>query len=357
MPDAALTPGLDLPAVLTWLARAGVPLAEPVTAQLFTGGRSNVTYRLTAADGRTVVLRRPPLGNVMPSAHDMGREHRVLTGLARVSFPTPAPLALCDDEAVTGAPFLVMSYVPGRIVDTAAAAAKLTAADRGAISDSLVTALAGLHRVDVHAAGLEQLGRPQGYLPRQLTRWSQQWDITRTRDLPAMDELRARIERGLDATPPAPAWSLVHGDYRLDNVILDPVDLQVSAVLDWEMSTLGDPIADLAVALVYWSQPGDALRHAVPVAEHVTDADGFWTRERLIEAYAQRSGLPLDHLDVCTALACFKLAVIMESIHARALSGKQLGAARDSDMGAATEALAQLGLAVTRLGTVAGLAA
>lgn len=358
MPALADPPGLRLDAVTAWLAANAVPLTAPITPTLFPGGRSNVTYRLVDAAGASVVLRRPPLGNVLPTAHDMAREHRVLTGLHRAGYPVPAPLALCPDPAVTGAPFLAMEFVDGRIVATAADAAALTQAERARTSAALVGALADLHRVDVDTAGLGDLGRPEGYLPRQLTRWTKQWELTRTRDLAAMDELRTRIESGMAALPDSPAWSLVHGDYRLDNVILEPTSPTVRAVLDWEMSTLGDPLSDLALTLLYWTQASDTLRHRVPVAEHLTDAPGFWSRAQLVDAYATASGLPLEHLDLCTALACFKLAVITESIHARTLSGKQLGTAAGDvhAMGVATEALADLGLAVTQVGTVAGLA-
>jgi aminoglycoside phosphotransferase (APT) family kinase protein len=353
-------PGLRLDAVVAWLADQGIELDSggPVTATLFPGGRSNVTYRLTDARGRSVVIRRPPLGNVLPSAHDMAREHRVLAGLGRVDYPVPTALALCEDETVNGCTFLAMAFVDGRIISTADQARELAADEADAVCSSLVTALADLHRVDVAAAGLEALGRPDGYLPRQLDRWTRQWDLTKTRDLPSMDSLRARIADQLAPLPADLPWSLVHGDYRLDNVILDPASPDVVAVLDWEMSTLGDPLADLALSLVYWTQAHDGLRHRVPVAEHLTDGPGFWDRAALIEAYARQSGLPVDHLDACTALACFKLAVITESIHARTLSGKQLGTAAGDvhAMGVATEALAELGLAVIRRGTVDGLA-
>jgi len=358
MPQSADPPGLQRDAVIDWLAAAGVDLVGPVEASLFPGGRSNVTYRLVDSTGASVVLRRPPLGNVLPTAHDMAREHRVLTGLNRVGFPAPRALALCDDETVTGAPFLVMEYVDGRIVATSAEAATLTATERAAVSGTLVSTIANLHAVDIDAAGLADLGRPGGYLPRQLARWAKQWELTRTRDLPSMDALRDALASRLEALPADLPWSLVHGDYRLDNVILDPAGATVRAVLDWEMSTLGDPLSDLALTLVYWTEAGDGLRHRVPVAEHLTDAAGFWSRAQLIDAYAAASGRPLDHLDACSALACYKLAVITESIHARTLSGKQLGTAAGDvhAMGVATEALAEMGLAVARDGTVAGLA-
>ena len=168
MPAPADPPGLRLDAVVAWLTANGVPLTAPVMPTLLPGGRSNVTYRLVDATGASVVLRRPPLGNVLPTAHDMAREHRVLTGLHRAGFPVPAPLALCADPDVTGAPFLAMEFVDGRIVATATGAGALTEADRSATSAALVGALADLHRIDVEAAGLADLGRPEGYLPRQL---------------------------------------------------------------------------------------------------------------------------------------------------------------------------------------------
>lgn len=353
-------PGLRLEALRRWLDRqdVGIDCSSPLTADLFPGGRSNVTYRVRDAHGASVVVRRPPLGNVLPTAHDMAREHRVLAGLSRVGYPVPRALALCEDDTVIGAPFLVMEFVDGRIVATAADAQALTPDDRSRTSAALVDALARLHSVDAAAAGLGDLGRPDGYLPRQLGRWTKQWDLTKTRDLPAMDALRERIAVALEALPADLPWSIVHGDYRLDNVILAPLQPEVRAVLDWEMSTLGDPLADLALSLVYWSEASDRLRHRIPVAEHLTDAPGFWSRDRLIDAYAAASGGNVDHLDACTALACFKLAVITESIHARTLSGKQLGTAAGDvhAMGVATESLAALGLEVSASGTVAGLA-
>ncbi len=352
-------PGLRMAALRDWLdsAAVGLDCSSGLSATLFASGRSNVTYLLTDAVGASVVLRRPPLGNVMPTAHDMAREYRVLTGLAQAGFPAPRPLAVCEDEDVLGAPFLVMEYVAGRIVGTADDVVALSPAERGAVSASLVGTLADLHAIDVASAGLSDLGRPDGYLARQVVRWAKQWDLTRTRELSAMAELRRRIDESVADLRTDLAWGLVHGDYRLDNVILERETARVRAVLDWEMSTLGDPLADLALTLVYWSEPGDTLRHRIPIAENLTDADGFWGREQIVTGYAERTGRPIDHLDVCTALACYKLAVIAESIHARTLSGKQLGqAAGDrSGMGQATEALADMGLAVTERGTVAGL--
>lgn len=361
MPRSEDPAGLRMAELAQWLGASGVPIdaSAPLTPTLFPSGRSNVTYLLTDTAGSSVVLRRPPLGNVMPTAHDMAREHRVLTGLARVNYPAPRPLALCTDEDVIGAPFLVMDYVPGCILATTDDTGRLAPDERSAVSAALIDTLALLHGLPPAEAGLGDLGRPDGYLARQAARWARQWDLTKTRDLDTMDSLKDRVSRLIAETPTDTRGALVHGDYRLDNVILDPSTWRARAVLDWEMSTLGDPLADLALMLVYWSEPSDALRHVVPIAEYLTEADGFWGRQRIIDRYASTSGSTLDDLDACTALACYKLAVIAESIHARTLSGKQLGTAAASGaggMGGATEALAHMGLAVTERGAVAGLA-
>lgn len=322
-------------------------LDEPLSASLLTGGRSNVSYRLDQG-GSSWVLRRPPLGHVMPTAHDMRREHRVLTGLSLVGFPVPRPLVLCEDESVIGAPFMVMEYVSGRVIATADDAASISAADAAQLSSAFIENLVQLHAVDAAAAQLQELGRPEGYLARQVRRWLQQWERSKTRDLTTVAQLGSWLEARIAALPERMPWSVVHGDYRLDNLIVEHDGLGIRAVLDWEMSTLGDPVADLAVALVYWSRPGEVLRHRVPVSPGVTDGPGFADRPALVSSYVSSSGRDVTHLDICLVLACLKLAVIMESIHFRNLRGQQLGAAarRDVDMSAATDALLDLGHAV-----------
>jgi aminoglycoside phosphotransferase (APT) family kinase protein len=360
-PALADPPGLRLAPLTAWLVDRGLLIEgdAPLCSTLLEGGRSNITYLLEDGAGTSLVLRRPPLGHVMPSAHDMRREYQVLSGLNRANFPAPRALAECQDESVIGSSFMIMSYVDGRVISDHAEAASLSPAEASDICARLVDTLAQLHDVDTTAAGLGDLGRPHGYLSRQVRRWGQQWEITKTRELPAIDRLRAWLENEVQEIPADLPWSIVHGDYRLDNVILDRTSSTVLAVLDWEMSTLGDPISDLAVALVYWSEAGDGLRGQVPVSEHITDGSGFWTREQIIDRYASATGRSLDHLDFATGLACFKLAVIMESIHYRNLSGQQLGTAATSgqQMGVAAEALAQMGMDVTSLGTIRGLSA
>jgi len=352
-------PGLTLDSLLQWMSLniSGVDASAKLQTTLLAGGRSNISYKLTDASGSNWVLRRPPLGHIMPSAHDMGREFRVLSGLNSVSFPTPKAQGYCDDETVIGAKFMLMDFVDGRVIESAETAATLSNVQASEISQNLVDTLANLHRVDPSAAGLDQLGRPEGYLQRQVKRWGEQWQLTKTRELAEIEELHTWLEGAISKLPTNLPSAIVHGDYRIDNVILDPKTSEIIAVLDWEMSTLGDPISDLAISLVYWSQAGDTLRNQIPVAQEVTSGPGFWTREQVVQHYVSKTGYDISHLDECVALACFKLAVIMESIHHRNLSGQQLGAAAgaQSTMGQATVALTKLGLAVISMGAIAAL--
>lgn len=360
MNDSQVDPaGLKLVPLLKWMSQnlKGVDHSAPLIATLLAGGRSNVSYKLQDASGNQWVLRRPPLGHIMPTAHDMGREFRVLSGLNSVSFPTPGARAYCEDESIIGAKFMLMDFIDGRVIDTAQVATQLSEIQAEEISRSLVDTLARLHEVDPSKAGLDQLGKPTGYLQRQVKRWGEQWLLSKTRELPEIEALHEWLQEELKTVPSDLPSAIVHGDYRIDNVILSASSTDVIAVLDWEMSTLGDPISDLAISLVYWTQDSDTLRKRVPVAQDVTSGAGFWTRQQFVARYVEQTGFDISHLDFCVALACFKLAVIMESIHHRNLGGQQLGAAsgQDSTMGEATVALAELGLAVTRLGAIPAL--
>ena len=352
-------PGLRLASLSNWMQDnvAGFDASGPIQATLLAGGRSNISYQLTDASGSSWVLRRPPLGHIMPSAHDMGREFRVLSGLNKVAFPTPTTRGYCEDESVIGAKFMMMDFIDGRVIESAQTASSLSETQASEISQELVDTLARLHAVDPAAAGLDQLGKPAGYLQRQVKRWGEQWQITKTRELSEIETLHAWLETAITKVPESLPASIVHGDYRIDNVILARDKSEIVAVLDWEMSTLGDPISDLAISLVYWSQATDTLRKKIPVAEDVTSGLGFWSRQQVLDRYVSQTGLDISHLDECVALACFKLAVIMESIHHRNLSGQQLGAAAgaQSTMGEATVALTELGLAVTRKGAIEAL--
>lgn len=352
-------PGLSLDSLTPWLSQqvSGFDGSGPPICRLLMGGRSNLTYELIDASGRKYVLRRPPLGHVMPRAHDMAREFRVLVGLKRAAFPAPNVYVLCEDLAIIGAPFMIMDFVEGRVLAEAKESREITSEQAGAVSRAFVQGLASLHQVDLVTAGLEAFGRPTGYLARQVDLWAQQWNNTKTRELPELDRLSAWLRCHVGEVPDGLPSSLVHGDYRLDNLILDLSLDHLQAVLDWEMSTLGDPVADLAIALVYWTQSDDLLRTGLPVAQGLTSAPGFWTREQIVDEYVIATGFNIDHLQLCTVLACYKLAVIMESIHYRRLSGKQVGAAEDrnEEMGSAVVALTQLGHMVIEHGALAGL--
>jgi aminoglycoside phosphotransferase (APT) family kinase protein len=311
-----VVPGIDLDGVTGWFAEHIPGARPPLEARLIAGGRSNLTYRVVDAAGAAWVLRRPPLRGVLPSAHDMGREHRVISALAGTPVPVPATFGLCQDEAVTGAPFYVMAYVEGIVPrDEATVAAGLDEPARAAAADSLVDALVALHEVDPDQVGLGELGRRSGYLERQLARWQRQLSQSRTRPLPALDEAHRRLAANLP-TQVGPA-RIVHGDFRLDNVVLSPAG-QVLAVLDWELCTLGDPLADVGLLCVYWAEPGDQTQ---PLGAAPTVMAGFPDRAALTEAYATRSGRDLSQLDLYVAFASWKLAVILEGVVARHADG------------------------------------
>ena len=327
-------PGIDPAAVTAWFEANVAGVRPPLRLRQLPGGRSNLTFRVTDAAGADWVLRRPPLHGVLPSAHDMGREHRVIAALAGTPVPVPAAVGLCQDPAVTGAPFYVMGYVEGVVPrDEATVAASLDEPARAAAAGSLVDALVALHRVDPDRVGLGDLGRRSGYLQRQLARWRGQLEQVRTRPLPALEEVHRRLAAGLPAQA-GPA-RIVHGDFRLDNVVLSPAG-QVLAVLDWELCTLGDPLADLGLLLVYWAEPGDRtpVLGAAPTA-----MPGFPGRDAVARAYAARSGRDLAELDAYVAFACWKLAVILEGVVARHAGGAY-GGGDDSWRGLAEVVLA-----------------
>ncbi|GAA3728883.1 phosphotransferase family protein [Salinactinospora qingdaonensis] len=310
-------PGLDLFRLREYLDthRPGLVRGE-LTGEVIAGGRSNLTYDVTDGHGRWVV-RRPPLGHVLPTAHDMGREYRVSTALADTPVPVPPTVVLCEDTDVIGAPFYVMEYVAGTPYRDAAELAALGPDRTRAIAFCLIDTLVDLHAVDPTAVGLADFGRPQGFLERQVRRWNKQLAASRSRDLPGADELHDRLATAL---PTSPDPAIVHGDYRLDNVLVGP-DQRITAVLDWEMSTLGDPLTDLALIVAYTNRqlpPGI-------VASTSGDAPGYPGVDELVARYAQRSGRDVSNLDWYVGLAYFKLAVILEGIHYRYTQGQTVG--------------------------------
>lgn len=318
-------PGIDYERVSRFF-RDHVPGADagPLRFELLSGGRSNLTYKVSCGD-RVWVLRRPPLGHVLPTAHDMVREYRVLTALNGTDVPAPRTVALCEDPTVNEYPFYVMTYVEGVIIGDHIPDGYADAPEqRRALSLALVDALAKLHSVDYQAVGLADFGRPEGYLERQIRRWGEQWERSKTRHLPAIYELQRRLRA---AIPPPQPPAIVHGDYRLGNMVLDPADPgRVLAILDWEMATLGDPLADLGYTFVYWGDTSDSPeRLAVRPAASLTAQPGFLSRAELAAEYARRTGRSVDHIDFYQVLAYYKLAVIVEGIYNRYLQGKTVG--------------------------------
>jgi aminoglycoside phosphotransferase (APT) family kinase protein len=288
-------------------------VAGRLTAELIPGGRSNLTY--TVADGSSVwVLRRPPLGHVLATAHDMSREFRVMTALAPSRVPVPRTILLCPDEDVLGAPFYLMEKVEGAVYRSGEQiAAALTGQQARELSFTLVDVLAELHAVDIDSVGLSDFGRPDGYLERQVRRWRGQLDKSRSREVAGIDDLHARLAQSI---PPSQKSTIVHGDFRLDNVIVD-ADRRVAAVLDWEMSTLGDPLADLGLMVVYW-------RTLMPLAGAGPDT-GFASADEVVAHYGARTGLDLSTVDWYVAFGFFKLAVVAEGIYYRFTLGKTVG--------------------------------
>ncbi|MEU6876649.1 phosphotransferase family protein [Streptomyces sp. NPDC046712] len=319
--SSAPPPGLDPEQLRGFLDRERPGLVRgPLHARLIEGGRSNLTYVVTDGTAQWVV-RRPPLGHVLATAHDMKREHRVIRALHGTAVPVPEPLLLCEDDTVLGAPFYVMEFVAGTPYRSAEQLAPLGAERTREAVLGLVDTLVDLHAVDPAEVGLADFGRPEGFLDRQLRRWGKQLDASRNRDLAGIDELHAALGRAL---PASPAPTVVHGDYRLDNVLIGADD-RIKAVLDWEMSTLGDPLTDLGLLAMY-SAPLD-VPHS-PVSTTATAA-GHPTPAELIERYAARSGRDTSAISWYTAFAWFKLAVILEGIHYRYTLGQTVGAGFD----------------------------
>ncbi|MFJ9388944.1 phosphotransferase family protein [Nocardioides sp. NPDC101246] len=313
------------------LDRLGPALSEALgddrwveaSATLVAGGKSNLTFEVESAAG-AVILRRPPAGDLLPSAHDMGREARIQRALQGTAVPV-AQVLLEDDGDLIGAPFYVMEKVIGHSIrEHLPAGYAERARDKVALADGLVDALAALHQVDPDEVGLADFGRPQGYLERQVRRWNDQWARSKSHDVAAVTELGSRLS---GCIPTNPQTSIVHGDYRLDNCMMDLDDpARVRAVLDWEMSTLGDPLTDLALMLLYWREPGDRRFQLTPA---VTQAAGFPGRRHLVERYEQTTGRPVENLAFYEAFAHYKFAVIAQGIAARvaadAMAGQQFG--------------------------------
>ncbi|MGH2945027.1 MAG: phosphotransferase family protein [Solirubrobacteraceae bacterium] len=341
--DAVDPEGVDVARVTRWLAGAVPEAVPPLRFTRLTGGRSNLTFRVGDADGQSWVLRRPPLGTTLASAHDMAREHRILTGLARAAFPAPAPVALCEDTTVTGAPFHVMGHVDGPVVrDERDAERAVPESERARLGAAVIDTLVALHALEPDALGLGDLSRRDGYAGRQLRRWMRQWEASRTRELPVMAEVHDCLSQRV---PEQTEAGIVHGDYRLDNLILSPHEPGVAAVVDWELSTLGDPIADLGLLLVYWAEPSDEI---VPLTRAPTRVAGFPSRDELVERYARASGRDVSSLPFFVALGYWKLAAILEGVNARSRARHQPRCDDEPSYADLVETLAHAALAATQ---------
>jgi aminoglycoside phosphotransferase (APT) family kinase protein len=306
--------GVDVPRVTEWF-EANVDGAQgPLSFELIAGGHSNLTYAVTDANGNRFVLRRPPLGHVLATAHDMGREHKIISALGPTDVPVAPALGLCTDDEVNGAPFYVMAFVDGLVLRDQAAATSISAEARRTASCSIADTMAKIHAVDPDAVGLGDLGKKEDYIQRQLKRWYGQWEKSKTRELPLVDQIHDEL---LAKVPEQGAAAIVHGDYRLDNCMTD-ADGNVIAVLDWEICTLGDPLADVGLLMVYWTEADDAhpMLLTAPTAQ-----EGFLSRKEVIDRYAEQSDRDLSQIDYYIAFGYWKLACIVEGVYARYIGG------------------------------------
>ena len=330
--------GVAVDRVTAWLLERVPDLRLPLRIDLISGGHSNLTYGVRDAAGGRWVLRRPPLGHVLPTAHDMAREYRVLAALRDSPVPVPRVLGLCEDPAVNGAPFYVMALVEGEVLRTReVAATALSPAARRSIGLQLAETLAAIHQVVPADVGLADLGRPDGYVPRQLRRWRTQLATSRTRPLTELDDIHRQLTERL---PEQQMRGIVHGDFRLDNCIVG-AEGQLRAVLDWELCTLGDPMADVGMLMVYWAAPDDPV---IPLSDPPTLAPGFPSRDEMLDRYAAARGVELPDVGFYVAFGYWRLACITEGVYARYLRG---------DMGDRQGEAAQFERRVVELGAAA----
>ena len=335
-PAGGNPPGLDLGRFGPWLRSNLAGVQGDLSARLVTGGKSNLTYEVT--DGVTTwIVRRPPLGHVLATAHDMAREYRVMRALAGTAVPVPATHLICEDDSVIGAPFYVMARVPGTPYRHAAELEPLGSERTRTIALRLMDTLAALHEVDPGPVGLADFGRAEGYLHRQLSRWHKQMASSQTRELPAAERL---YELAAAAIPAEQPGTIVHGDFRLDNVLFDDDD-RPTAVLDWEMATLGDPLADLSLMLMYGRVSTTEVAGEV---SDVTLAAGYPDEDELVRRYAESTGRDVSQLGFYLGLAAYKLAAILEGIHYRHIHGQTVGPGFDG-LSERVDVLLDVGLA------------
>lgn len=318
--EPAAQAGLDLESLSAYLGAAleGGVRGE-LSASLISGGRSNPTYRITDAE-QAWVLRRPPYGHILPSAHNMKREFTVIKSLADTPVPVPETVLMCEDEKVIGAPFYIMELVDGRPVGTVEQATAITPEARYQLGIDLADTLAELHSLNPAAVGLGSFGRPTGYLERQLNRWALQWEASQVEERPEVSALLDKLRR---AMPTSHFPGIIHGDVKLDNVLVAPDDPgNIAAVLDWEMAAVGDTLADVGIMLSFWDQTGEVDN---PLTRGLARLDGFPTRVELLDRYAVRRGITLPDIDWYVIFADVKVAVILEGIAIRHTKGHTVG--------------------------------
>jgi aminoglycoside phosphotransferase (APT) family kinase protein len=309
--------GIDQPAVEAWFGENVAGVDFPLRFERIAGGHSNLTYRVIDAAGEKWALRRPPLGKRLGSAHDMRREFKVVSALGKTEVPVAPVVGLCEDETVNGAPFYVMEFVEGPILRGLAEAETFPAEDdRRAIGERVADTLVQVHAVDPDAVGLGDLGRKEDYVARQLRRWQGQWEKSKTRELEPIDRVHEALSARIPEQGPA---TIVHGDYRLDNMILSESG-EVAAVVDWELCTLGDPLADVGLLMAYWPERGEG-EDVVALGMPANLAPGFPTQAEIAARYAERSGRDLANLNFYVALGYWKLAIILEGVYARYVAG------------------------------------
>jgi aminoglycoside phosphotransferase (APT) family kinase protein len=310
--------------VTGWLAAHVPVLTPPVRYSLIAGGHSNLTYRCDDAAGNAYVLRRPPLGHVLESAHDMGREHKIIAALAKTAVPVAATYGLCNDVAVNGAPFYVMKFVDGLVLHDSAAARSLAPSERHALGLHVIDVLAMLHQLDSDAVGLGDLGRKEAYLERQLKRWKKQWEASKTHEVDAMEQTLRLLE---ERKPAQIGAGIVHGDYRLGNMMVQGG--RIKAVLDWELCTLGDPLADVGYLMNAWLEPSEV--EPANADQAPTAIGGFPTRAELCARYEAATGRDLSGINYYRAFSHWRLAAIGQGVYKRYLVGA-MGANRDMDL-------------------------
>ena len=315
---------------------------SPYSYSLIAGGRSNLTYKVTDSAGRHVVLRRPPLGHVLATAHDMAREHRIVSAIGSSSVPVPRTLGICTDLSVNDAPFYVMSFVEGVVLDSPTKGETLQTPLRRVASGHLIDVLADLHSLDVDDIGLGDLAKRTGYIERQVKRWTTQWENSKTRDLSAIDEVARILANNI---PPQQGVVVAHGDYRFGNCLTDIATGQIVAVLDWELCTLGDPLADLGYIGVYWTDNGHPLLREVDPS----GIEGFPKYAELVQRYADKTGRDVSNVGFYRAFSSWRLAIISEGVFARFTKGAMGDTDQDTAvMKASTEVLAESALQAVR---------